>query len=285
LGIFDLEWTAQANFLCNRMGMDTISTGVTIGCAMEMAEKGLLPGGDVSFGKREGLIDLIEDMARGRGEGRELSRGSLAFARSRGAEDLAMQVKGLEMPAYDPRGAQGQALGFATSNRGACHLRSYMIAPEVLGVPKMVERRRPEGKAGLTIVQQNANAAMDSLSLCRFLNFALGDEYYARALTAVTGVHFEPQDLQIIGERIWTLERLFNLREGFTAGDDSLPRRFSEEPIKSGPSQGQVVDLAPMLEEYYRFRDYSTGGVPSEEKITNLGLEEFHAPGVRQDRP
>jgi aldehyde:ferredoxin oxidoreductase len=283
-GIFDLEWITRANFLCNSLGLDTISTGVTIGCAMEMEEKGFLDWG-LAFGRSEGLLEIIGEMARGEGRGGELSVGSRRFACSRGAGELAMQAKGLELPAYDPRGAQGQALGFATSNRGACHLRSYMIAPEVLGIPKMVDRGRPEGKAGMTIVQQNANAAMDSLALCRFLNFALSDEYYARALSAVTGRRYETQDLLAAGEKIWTLERLFNLKEGFTAADDTLPGRFLKEPVESGPSSGRVVELEPMLEEYYRFRGYDQDGVPSEDKLKTLGLEEYHAPGIRHDRP
>ena len=145
-----------------------------------------------------------------------------------------MQVKGLELPAYDPRGMKGQGLAFATSNRGGCHLRANMLNPEILGIPKMIDRFATLGKAGLLINMQNLNAILDSLSLCKFTAFAMKEDYYARLLSAVTGETMEPQELLRIGERIWNTERLFNLAAGCTRADDSLPPRLPASPSSAG---------------------------------------------------
>ncbi len=273
-GISDLETITEANYLCNRLGLDTISTGVTLGCAMELQQRGLLPENynQLIFGAAEKLLESIEAIAYRQGLGDDLAEGSRRFAEKYAAPQYAMQVKGLEFPAYDPRGVQGMGLAFATSNRGACHLRAYMVGPEVLGVPKMVDRFSTGGKAGLTINFQNANTAMDTLTLCRFMGLAVSEEYFARLLTAVTGITYQTQDLHIVGERIWNLERLYNLREGFTAADDNLPDRLLHEPLPAGPSAGHTVDLAPMLKEYYRFRGWDSEGIPTEQKLARLGL-------------
>lgn len=271
-GISDLEIIAEANYLCNRLGMDTISVGVTIGCAMEMASNNVI-NTEIRFGDSSKLLALIKDIAYRRGLGLELSEGSKVLAANYNSLPFAMQVKGLELPAYDPRGVQGMGLGFATSNRGGCHLRAYMVGPEVLGVPKMVNRFSTQGKAGLTIFYQNLNAAMDALIICRFIGLAVSEEYFARLVTAVTGEKFQPQDLHVIGERIWNLERIYNNREGFTGADDTLPLRLLQEPVKSGPSKGHVVNLDPMLDDYYRFRSWDDQGNPSGKKLLELELE------------
>ena len=148
-----------------------------------------------------------------------------------------------------------------------------MVGPEVLGVPKMVDRFAVQGKAGLTIFYQNINAAMDSLIICRFVGLAVSEEYFARLLTAVTGEIYQPQDLHVTGERIWNIERLYNLREGLSQFDDTLPERLLKEAVKSGPSKGYVVDLEPMLSDYYRFRGWDALGIPRPEKLSQLGLE------------
>lgn len=163
-----------------------------------------------------------------RGLGEELALGSRRFAAARGAEEYAMQVKGLELPAYDPRGLQGQGLSFATSNRGGCHLRAYLVGPEVLGIPKMVDRYSTLDKPGLTINAQNLNAGVDSLVLCRFVQFSLSDEYFARMLQAVTGAPYKGMDLHRIGERIWNLERMYKLKVGWS------PRRIPCRPVFCG---------------------------------------------------
>jgi aldehyde:ferredoxin oxidoreductase len=183
-----------------------------------------------------------------------------------------MSVKGMELPAYDPRGMKAQGLAFATSNRGGCHLRANMLGPEILGVPKMVDRFATLGKAGLLINLQNLNAVLDSLSVCKFTAFAMKEDYYARLLSAVWGEPVEPQELLLMGERIWNAERLFNMAAGFGRDDDSLPRRLLEEPVPAGPSAGQVVDLPPMLDEYYISRGWDAGGRPSAAKLARLDL-------------
>jgi len=273
-GIGDLETIVEANRLCNRLGLDTVSTGVTIGCAMELKEKDILETGPV-FGDSAGLLLAIRQIAYREGDGNLLAEGSRCLAEKCGAGQYAMQVKGLELTAYDPRGLQGMGLGFATSNRGGCHLRAYMAGPEALGVPKMVDRFGTGGKAGLVITQQNISAAIDSLIACRFVNLAVSEEYFARILSAVTGVEYQTQDLHRIGERIWNLERLYNLQAGLDCSFDTLPSRLLEEPVRNGPSGGRVVELKPMLDEYYRFRGWNESGVPTPGKLRELGLEEL----------
>jgi aldehyde:ferredoxin oxidoreductase len=285
-GVSDLTAIVQANYACNRAGMDTITMGSTIACAMELTELGRLPGGP-RFGDARAIIELTEATAAGEGLGAELGLGSARFAALHGRPDLSMSVKQMEMPAYDPRGMKAQGLAYATSNRGGCHLRANMLGPEILGVPKMVDRFATLGKAGLLINLQNLNAVLDSLSVCKFTAFAMKEDYYARQLSAVWGEQVEPQELLLLGERIWNTERLFNLAAGFTRADDTLPARLLHEPVPAGPSAGQVVDLPPMLDEYYISRGWDAQGVPVAAKLERLGLEETAAaagvaPGVRR---
>jgi aldehyde:ferredoxin oxidoreductase len=275
-GVDDLAAIVQANYACNRAGMDTITMGVTIACAMELTEEGVLPGGP-RFGDARAIIALSEDTAAGGGLGAELGLGSARFAALHGRPELSMSVKRLELPAYDPRGMKAQGLAYATSNRGGCHLRANMLGPEILGVPKMVDRFATLGKAGLLINLQNLNAVLDSLSVCKFTAFAMKEDYYARQLTAVWGEPVEPQELLLLGERIWNAERLFNLAAGFTRADDTLPARLLSDPVPAGPSRGEVVDLPPMLDEYYISRGWDQGGVPSSAKLERLGLRDAAA--------
>ena len=184
-----------------------------------------------------------------------------------------MQVKGLELPAYDPRGVQGHALGYATSNRGGCHLRAYMIAPEVLGIPAMIDRFRPEGKAPIVKLFQDVSAAVDCLVLCRSTQFALTIEEYAGLLSSAVGREYSTDDFKRVGERVWNLERLYNLKAGFGKKDDTLPKRFLEDPLKEGNSRGRLVELDKMLDEYYRVRGWDVEGKPTTEKLKELGLD------------
>ncbi len=271
-GIDDLELITEANYLCNDMGLDTISMGVTIGCAMELAERELLDS-DLRFGDAEKLKQLILDTAYRRGIGAEMAEGSYRMAEKAGAPELSMSVKKLELAAYDPRGMQGQGLVYATSNRGACHETGNMLGPEVLALPRLIDRFATQGKAGIVSVHQNSAAVIDSLVFCKFANMAVGEEFFARTLTAVTGQHFTADDLMKVGERVWNLERLYNLREGFTAADDTLPDRLLNEPVAEGPSEGFTVKLAPMLEEYYQFRGWDEQGVPKPQKLAELQLD------------
>lgn len=202
-----------------------------------------------------------------------MSAGSLRLATKYGHPELSMSVKGLEMPAYDPRGMQGQGLLYATSNRGGCHMRGNMVGPEVLGLPKLIDRFQVQGKASFVILHQNISAAIDSLVLCKFTNMGVAEEYFARVLSAVTGIPYATGDMIRVGERVWNLERLYNKREGFTRRDDTLPPRLLTEAPTDGPSQGWVVQLEPMLKEYYRGRGWDENGVPTPKKLAELELE------------
>lgn len=272
-GISDLEAIAEANYLCNDLGLDTISAGATIACAMELSERGLLDS-DLRFGRADLLLPTVEAIAYRDGLGDLLAEGSYRLAERCGAPELSMSVKKLEMPAYDPRGMQGQGLLFATSNRGACHMRGNMLGLEVLGLPKLIDRLQVQGKAGYVILNQNSSSVLDSLVACKFAHIAVADEYFARALTALTGVEYPTGEMLRAGERIWTLERLYNIREGFTRADDTLPPRLLTEPA-TGNSAGEVSHLEPMLDEYYRARGWDSNGVPRPAKLAELGLAEL----------
>ncbi len=272
-GVDDLEAIAEANYMCNDLGLDTISAGSTIACAMELTERGLLDS-DLRFGRADLLVKTVEDIGYRRDVGDELAEGSARLAAKYGAPELSMSVKGLEMPAYDPRGMQGQGLLFATSNRGACHMRGNMLGQEALGLPKLIDRLQIQGKASYVILNQHGSAMLDSIVACKFANIAIADEYFARALTALTGINYPTGELLRAGERIWNMERLYNLREGFTKDDDTLPPRLLNDPA-TGASEGWVVHLEPMLQEYYRGRGWDENGVPRREKLEDLGMAEF----------
>ncbi len=186
-----------------------------------------------------------------------------------------MAVKGLELPAYDPRGAMGQALAYATSNRGGCHLRGYMVGWEVLGSPKMLPRFNLSGKTDILVRIQNLSRVTDSLVTCKFLEYSVGYDHLARILSAATGIDYTISSLQKIGERIWNLERLYNIQEGIDGAQDTLPARFLKEPLKEGPSSGRVVDLEKMLGEYYQARGWDEEGIPTSGKREDLGLEDL----------
>ena len=230
LGISDLTAITEANYACNELGLDTITMGSTIGCAMELCETGAWKE-NLRWGDAGKLLGWVTDTAYRRGIGAELALGSKRLAAKYGRPELAMQVKGMEIPAYDPRGAQGMALSYATSNRGGCHMRAYMIAPEILGHPVFLDRFSTAGKAEIVALFQDISALVDSAVLCRFLQFAMGISTFTEMLRVVTGLDFSDEELMKIGRRIYTLERLFNNRAGFGRGDDTLPPRFFERGI------------------------------------------------------
>ncbi len=277
-GVSDLAAISKANFLCNELGLDTISMGHVIGTLMELVEKGKIPseklrGLKVEWGSPETIVELTWRTAYRSGIGDDLAEGAKRLAEKYGAPEVAMVVRGQELPAYDPRGAQGHGLGYATSNRGGCHLRAYLISPEVLGVPKLVDRFSTKNKAELLKEFQDIFAVVDSLVLCKFTTFALWTEDYAELLTAVTGWDFSKKDIEIIGERIWNAERVFNI---LSFGDgreyDTLPKRLLEEPMPEGPAKGHVVKLEEMLNEYYKVRKWKDGR-PTRSKLEELGLK------------
>jgi aldehyde:ferredoxin oxidoreductase len=271
-GIDDLDLIAEANYQANDLGLDTISMGNIIGCAMELAQKGCLDA-DLDFGQAEMLAGLIRDTAYRHGLGDDMAEGSYRMAIKYGAPELSMTVKKLELPAYDPRGMQGQGLVYATSNRGACHETGNMLGPEVLALPRLIDRFATQGKAGIVSVHQDSAAVVDSLVYCKFTNMAVAEEFFARTLSAVTGLPFTADDLMKVGERVWNLERMYNLREGFTSADDTLPDRLLNEPVAEGPSKGFTAKLPPMLKEYYQFRGWDENGVPRPRKLRELSLE------------
>jgi len=271
LGISDLAAITEANYACNELGLDTITMGGTLGCAMELAAEGVFPG-DFHWGDAGSLSSWIEDTAWQRGIGAELAQGSRRLAEKYGRPEAAMQVKGLEIPAYDPRGAQGMALAFATSNRGGCHMRAYLIGPEILGHPVFLDRFSTAGKAEIVALFQDISALVDSLTLCRFLQLAVGISTFTEMLNGVTGLDFSDEELLRVGRRIYTLERSFNVQAGFNRRDDSLPPRFLQEKLPEGPSRNRVVQLDEMLDRYYAIRGWDGNGVPLPQTIETLGL-------------
>ena len=271
LGINDLETITEANYTCNELGLDTITSGSTIGCAMELYEKGAFPE-KLKWGDSSIIVKLVEDIAYKRGIGKDLALGSKKLAEKYGRPELAMQVKGLEIPAYDPRGAQGQALSYATSNRGGCHMQAYLISPEILGSPVFLDRNSIEGKAEIVVLFQDISAAVDSLVLCRFLQFAISIDTFKDMLNIVTGMNYTEDELLKVGTRIYNLERKYNSEAGFTRKDDMLPARFLEEELSEGASRYRVVHLDKMLDRYYKLRGWDENGIPSEEIKKELGI-------------
>ncbi len=263
----DIEIITRANVICNEMGMDTISAGATLACYAEIENKRLT--GDE-------ILALLTAIAHGNGIGKALGKGSYEFARSRGNSEASMSVKKLELPAYDPRGAYGMALGYAVSTRGGCHLRAYPIGTEILRKPVPTDRFTFSGKARIVKIAEDANAIIDSLSACKFIFFGTTLEEFARAFTAVTGVESTGQDLSKIGERIYYAERIMNAKNGFNKIHDDLPQRFFKEPGSSGNN----IEIHPICRDdflaarnnYYMVRGLDGNGLPTKEKAEELGL-------------
>jgi aldehyde:ferredoxin oxidoreductase len=279
-GVNNLEALARANFLCNEYGLDTISTGSSIGFTMELMERGILTnenvGIDLRFGDHEAMLRMIEMIANREGFGDVLADGTRAAAKriGKGSIYYTMQVKGLELPAYDPRGVFGLGLNYATGNRGACHVTGYTIAAEILGVPLKADPfDAGEDKVDLTILFQDLTAAIDSSSNCLFLAFAISAQEYADMIKHLVGwKDYTPEEFMRAGERIFAIERLFNKREGFGRKDDTLPERFLKEPMPEGAPKGNVHPLTSMLDIYYRKRGYDNEGHPAGEKLEELGI-------------
>jgi aldehyde:ferredoxin oxidoreductase len=275
-GVNDLEALQYANMLCNEQGMDPISFGATVSAVMELYEMGVLTreqvGIEAPFGSAQALVFLAEATAKGEGFGKELGQGSKRLCARYGHPELSMSVKGQEFPAYDGRGIQGIGLGYATSNRGACHLRGYTVASEVLGIPVKTDPLVSDGKPELVKAFQDATAAFDASGLCVFTTFAWGLADLAPQLAAACGDEYTTEELEKIGERIWNMERDFNNRAGLTAADDQLPRRLLEEAVKTGPAKGKVNELGKMLPRYYEIRGWNPDGTLTPETRARLGL-------------
>ena len=276
-GVDDLDALTYANFLTNEDGIDPISFGSTLAAAMELFETGAIStretgGMELKFGSAEALVWAVEVTCRGEGFGLDLGLGSKRLCEKYGHPELSMTVKGQEFPAYDPRGVQGMGLSYATSNRGACHLRGYTIGSEVMGVPVKTDPHVTEGKAQLVKDTQDFTSAVDSTGLCIFATFAISPDDISSQLSTACEGNWTPEVLVEVGERIWNLERDFNIAAGMTAKDDTLPQRLLKEAAKTGPAKGMVNRLDEMLPEYYQLRGWSTDGVPTKETRKRLGL-------------
>ena len=277
-GVDDMNAIDKANHVCNLLGMDPITMGATIACAMEMYEKGILTSEDLGgkgleFGNVEGIIEWTEKAAYREGFGDVLALGSYRMAEKYGCPELSMSVKKQEMPAYDGRAIQGMAISYATSNRGGCHVRGYMTSPEILGLPVKTDPLVTEGKPELLKTFQDLTGLVDSSDICLFTTFALGLGEISAMLRGATGIEITDDEMLQVGERIWNLERMFNLEAGFTRADDTLPPRLLKEPVMSGEAKGKVAELGQMLDRYYENRGWDENGMPTEEKLKELSID------------
>jgi len=294
-GINDIEAVARANMLCDDLGIDTISAGVVIGFAMECYERGLIKeneyaGPPLNFGNAEAMLWLINKIAARDEIGNTLAEGVKVAAEriGKGSEKFAMHVKGLEMPGQHPSSVAGMALAFATSDRGACHLRAWTVTEEAGAQPEIgwpsgqLDRLSAQGKAPLVKFQQDKKAVIDSIIACEWACWIRGSaldtlEHHAGLLNAATGWNLTVSDLMKIGERIYNLTRAFNVREGINRKHDTLPDRIFTDPLPSGPAQGNYVrreDFEKMLEEYYAIRGWDKDGRPTLHTLTELDLKE-----------
>ena len=289
-GVDNLDAIAKANLLCNEVGLDTVSTGNTIGFAMECFEKGLINkdevGMELAFGNDIEMVSMIEKIAKREGFGNLLAEGTKRAAEiiGKGSEDFAINVKGLELPGYDPRGIKGQALSYATSNRGGCHLRAWTALQEtgIIQVPisipdsnfdpKKIDRFSIKNKAVYVKTVQDWMATLDSIVFRIFRENSPNLKHDTGLISTATGFDFGEDEFMGVGDRIYTLERAFNAREGFSRKDDTLPKRFLKEPMPDGSSKGQVVELDGILDEFYELRGLDSEGHPTAEKMKAVGL-------------
>jgi aldehyde:ferredoxin oxidoreductase len=283
-GIDNLAALTKANYLCNELGMDTITMGATLACAMEMSERGYLPESDVgrplSFGDAHALVELTRQTAYREGFGDQLAQGSLRLATRYDHPELAMVSKGLEFAGYDPRGEQGMGLAYATSPIGASHMRGDPAYIEILGVPMSIDPKSWNDKALLVKNWQDVFTVIDAAGLCVFFSVRnlctptrdIRPEGIRELLNAATGSTYTIEELVKVGERIFNAERLFLARAGFSRKDDSLPIRILKEPLPDGPAKGMVCHLEEMLTDYYTLRGWSQNGIPLPEKILELDL-------------
>jgi aldehyde:ferredoxin oxidoreductase len=262
----DINSVAKMIDQCNDYGMDPIELGNVYSVYMECTDQGYLNGdGGLQWGDHASMVGMTDKLAMRQGAGDVLAEGAAIAASKLGHPELAMSAKGQAIPAYDPRGMKGMGLGYATSNRGACHLRAYVAAAELSVMPFQslsVDPLAWEGKGGLVKVFQDIHAFSDSMDLCKFSAFAMGTDEYAAQYAAMTGVEFTSDDVLATGERIYNLERHFNNLAGFGEGSDKLPKRFTEEASTQPGSEGHVCELDDMLVEYYEARGWENGVAP-----------------------
>jgi aldehyde:ferredoxin oxidoreductase len=274
----DIGAIIQAEYLCDYYGVDGISAGNVIGFLMECFEKGVMGEDEIGFplhfGDDEAMLRALHLLGKREGPGRLWGEGVKRISEQvSGSEEMAMHVKGLELPAYDPRGSTGMALAYATSDRGGCHLRAWPIGEELLSTTNRMDPFSKEFKAEFIKTQQDFFTVLNAVGQCLFAMSALSMRQITHFLHSATGLAAfqSPEEILKAGERINNLVRLFNLQEGLTRDQDTLPRRFFTQPLQEGPSRGRVVELEAMLNEYYRVRGWDAQGVPS-----NLKLKELH---------
>lgn len=276
-GVKNLAAICKANFICNELGIDPITMGSTIACAMEMYDKGILTreelGRDLPFGDEDAIVDFTRMTGLREGFGDKMALGSYRMAEMYGHPELSMSVKKQEMPAYDGRGVQGMGLEYATSNRGGCHVRGYLTSPEVLGIPAKLDPLVTTDKAAWLKTFQDLTAVVDSAGICLFTTFAIGLPEISQMLRTALGWECTDEEILQMGERIWNLEKLFNIEAGFTKEDDTLPERLLKEPLPSGPAKGKVNELDVMLKEYYEVRGWDQDSIPTEEKLKELSIK------------
>jgi aldehyde:ferredoxin oxidoreductase len=275
-GVLNINAVAKINYLCNELGIDTISFGSAVACAMELAERKILSKKDVGitlrFGDAQAVLDLVEKAAHREGFGDLLAEGGYSLAKKYKHPECYMGVRKQGSYAFDPRGIQGLGLEYATSNSGASHALGYLVTYKVLGIRGEIDPLTTEGKAPLVKTFQDVCAVFDSAGLCNLLLLGTWIDGIIPVLEAALGTTYSEEDLLTIGERVWNLERQFNLKAGFTKKDDTLPERMLKEPMPEGPAKGRVCKLDEMLPEYYRIRGWDSKGVPAEEKLSSLGL-------------
>jgi aldehyde:ferredoxin oxidoreductase len=283
-GIGHFPAVMEAAVLCDKLGVDTMSSGVTIGWAMECYEKGLLTkndtdGVELTFGNQEALLQVIKKIAYREGIGNLLAEGTrnASLKLGKGSEHFAMHNKGLELPGYDVRGLKACALGFMTSTRGGCHLRSSMYDYDVKG---KVDRFRASAELGKLVKdREDLWSIMDSLIMCKFIRNVCGTpDRLTELYTLVTGIKAAPEDLQRAGERIYNLEKAYNVREGWTRKDDYPPPRVMTDPITDGAAKGQLVrqdEFEVMLNAYYEARGWTKDGIPTKQKLVDLDLSDI----------
>lgn len=283
--IDNLAAVVKANYICNELGMDTITMGATVACAMEMVEKGILTeeevGRSLKWGDGEALVELTRLTGNREGFGDRLALGSYRLAESCGHPELAMVTKKQEFPGYEPRGAQGMGLAYATSPIGGSHMRGDPAYFELFGIPEPVDPHEWKGKAKPTRAFQDHSAIIDSAGLCIFFtvrnlvekNLEVAPTGVLEYLNAATGADYTLEELSAAGQRIINAERLFLVRAGFSRKDDSLPKRLTEVPMPEGPAKGLVCHLEEMLDEYYELQKWTADGIPTPERLKELGLE------------
>lgn len=275
--IDDLAAINMANYYANEMGLDAIGAPTTIAAAMELYQKGYITDADcdgvpLKWGSSEAIIEWTKRMGTQESKlAKLMAQGSYRLCEAYGAPEISMSVKKQEMPAYDARGIQGIGLTYATSNRGACHVRGYMISPEILGLPSALDRFATDDKAVWTKIFQDLTAVIDSMGMCVFTSFAMGAPEYAAILNAATGTNYSVEELLLVGERIYNIERLFNKAAGMKSEDDTLPKRILNDPIPEGPSKGEVSKLNITLPQYYEARGW-VNAFPTEETLKRLDL-------------